>query len=846
MNLPDIQLRKILSSIYADACLCDTIKMREFVANFESIHEQILAKPGTRCWNSMKLDKDYFSNRSNLDFLLKLQQSYYEELSATIVKQIEEVNATDPQKAWEIFLSEYADAVINWCSIVYSKLCDHEFGFDIERQKKLASFKKMNKYILYEKWVNAFPFFEELIKETALDNYQLSCLHVIVGQIVLYWMPDMQKCISWFEKAIELSPENAKAVRSMGEYYLRKQDYEKARTAFLNSVSLDSNDTESYTYMGDSYKDERKLETAEQWYNDAMNMNLLATGSFGSLMQLYGQPEWYKEKKHLIDALLSRVEGIENNLATENSLYNRYRDAGHGHFAAPNYEEAKKYYEKAYKLRPDLITAKLDLSYTCCYMKDFKEAEKWLELSLDAEDEAMNFDTYWAYALLYEQVNASQPSEVNRNKAISYYQRCMELRSDLQDIIYNAIALLYSNSGEYRKAIEFYMKAIEINRQQVYVDNYTDVLSKVPDLSLADVNTTSDFILNETGNYFYRKGEFLSAKECYTKAIAQKQEAVYFENLGLANERLSLSAEAEAAYEKSIALDTKTGNSLNRLGVFYYNQLQDEKAIEYYKKALEREPENATYLQNLAYAYESSLQYEAAKNVYNQMVAADPTNDNAYYRLALIAQYDKNYSVALNTITEALKIQPDNIAYLKTAGTAQENLNNYSGAIEIYETALSFHQDDEYFYNRIGIVYYKMNIPETFTKAIEYYQKAIKANEDANGKSAPNVLCAVYWQNLALVYADAGDVESAEKTYLHSLIVDPDTAENYNNVGSFYFNKKGDWANAKAMYEQALKRNQDDPLYTRNLAASYNQLGDYQKADELYAKADELDKKVEA
>jgi len=847
MNLSDDQIRKIFSGIYADACLDEKINMRDFVSNFESIREQVTAGSGTSCWNLIKLNKDFFYHQPNLNFLLRLQQLYYAELNKKISKDIEALIATEPGQAWQTWLREYADAVINWCSIVYEPLCNTQFSFDEDTQKRIESFKKLNKYILYEKWVNTFPFFEALTKENCLSNYQLSCFNVIAGQVILYWMPAMHKCVPYFETAKTLSPENSKAVRAMGEYHLRRQDYEKARNAFLSSLSLQPNDTENYIYMADSYKDERKLETAEQWYKDAININLLATGSLGSLVQLYGQPEWHEEKKIYIDELLGQAERIETNMPFENGLYNRYRDAGHAYFAIPDYATAKKYYEKAYKLRPELTAAKLDLGYTCGYMKDFENADKWLSLSLSTTNEAFNFDTYWAYAWLYEQANADKSTEENRQKAIGYYEKCGALRNELQDVINNAIGLLYYNSGEYKKAIEYYIKAMELNPgETVYTDNYNNALAKLTDFSEFDIQSTNPDILNDTGNFFYRSNEFDRAKQYYKRAIDEKQEAVYFENLGLANEKLSLFEEAVAAYLKSAESDTKTGSAFNRLGVFYYNQMQDEKAIAFYKKALEKEPANELYLQNLAYAYESSQQYDAAIEVYNKMLAADATNDNVLYRLALIAVYNKNNEEALGYITQALKHQPGNLAYLKTAGTIYENLSRDDEALEMYNKALAVNEADEYFNNRAGIIYYRKRTDDAFKKSIDHYNKAIEANEAATAgtRETVNVIGAVYWQNLALAYADSGEYDAAEKAYLHSLKLDPETAENYNNIGSFYFNKKSDWNNALQMFKQAFEKNPNDSLYCRNLAAAYAQTEDFENADALYAKADELDKKA--
>ena len=62
---------------------------------------------------------------------------------------------------------------------------------------------------------------------------------------------------------------------AFGEYYLKVNQHDKARDYFLSAISLEPNEVRNYLLMGDSYLNEFRYETAEQWYTDALNINFL-------------------------------------------------------------------------------------------------------------------------------------------------------------------------------------------------------------------------------------------------------------------------------------------------------------------------------------------------------------------------------------------------------------------------------------------------------------------------------------------------------------------------------------------------------------------------------------------
>jgi tetratricopeptide (TPR) repeat protein len=188
-------------------------------------------------------------------------------------------------------------------------------------------------------------------------------------------------------------------------------------------------------------------------------------------------------------------------------------------------------------------------------------------------------DFYSANVL--ELSNLSLESKQNRAEALEELLKGVKDFSSPRAInIRHSLGLLYSNLGQYQKALEHLSKILEISQ-------------KTGD------KQEEGSILNEIGSIYIRLGEFSKAIEYLAQALDisrqmsdQNKEAVRLGNLGIAFARLGEFDRAADFYEESIALSELTGNTLvqrdglGNLANLYAQSGQFTLAIELYEKTL--------------------------------------------------------------------------------------------------------------------------------------------------------------------------------------------------------------------------------------------------------------------
>jgi len=187
-------------------------------------------------------------------------------------------------------------------------------------------------------------------------------------------------------------------------------------------------------------------------------------------------------------------------------------------------------------------------------------------------------------------------------------------------------------------------------------------------------------------------------------------------------------------------------------------------------------------------------------------------------------------------------------------GWSYKDLGNYSKAMEYYVKALEIkesklgkdHPDTAATYCGIALVYNNMG---DYDKALKYYEKALEISESKLGKDHPET--ATTYNNIALVYNAMGDYDKALEYYGKALEISesklgkdhPETATTYNNIALVY-KAKGDYDKALEYYGKALeikesKLGKDHPSTAttyNNIALVYDDMGDYDKALEYYEK----------
>jgi tetratricopeptide (TPR) repeat protein len=263
------------------------------------------------------------------------------------------------------------------------------------------------------------------------------------------------------------------------------------------------------------------------------------------------------------------------------------------------------------------------------------------------------------------------------------------------------LGLAYSHLGEQRKAIEYYEKALKIDRE------IGDRRGEGADLGNLGVS-------------YSQLGETRKAIEYYEQALKidreisdRYAEGNHLGNLGLEYNHLGETGKAIEYYEKALEISREIGdrrgegNHLGNLGIAYKNLGEPRKAIEYYEQILiihrelgDRRGEGADF-GNLG-------------NTYSDM--GEPKKAIEYYEKAL-------------RISREVGDRRNEGNRLGNLGSAYSRLGEPRKAIEYYEKALRISREvgdrrgEGNALGNLGSAYSHLGEPK---KAIEYYEQALK------------------------------------------------------------------------------------------------------------------------
>ncbi len=177
--------------------------------------------------------------------------------------------------------------------------------------------------------------------------------------------------------------------------------------------------------------------------------------------------------------------------------------------------------------------------------------------------------------------------------------------------INNYLGHIYSDKAEYKKAENYYLKAIE--RDSNYSNAY-----------------------NGLGILYYDKKEYEKAEEYYKKAIEKdSNNSNAYNGLGNIYSEKEDYRKAEEYYKKSIELDSNSKWPYNNLGILYKEKKEFEKAEEYYKKAIEKNSYFSDPYYNMAQMFFlDTKQYQHAKVFYAQFIEVENDPKDYYSDIA--------------------------------------------------------------------------------------------------------------------------------------------------------------------------------------------------------------------
>ncbi len=356
-------------------------------------------------------------------------------------------------------------------------------------------------------------------------------------------------------------------------------------------------------------------------------------------------------------------------------------------------------------------------------------------------------------------------------RAENYYLESISINRDIQNRLelgklYNNLGVLYRSQGNYEKALEYYEMSLGIRRE------------------LNDIQGVSRS-LNNIGEIYKFQADYANAKINYEQSFEYKKQ-----------------------------IDDKAGmaNSLNNLGEIYNYWGDYEQALQYYQESytlytdLDDQSGMATSIFNIGGIYKELDNYDQAlKNfneslrLYEEMGEKQGMSfclDNIGEVYLIRQEYDSAYSYFMQSldIAEELGSRQGKANSLKNLGNVlrmqgqtQEALDRYNQALDLYQE-LGSQKGISDLYNRMGAVYLSEG---KFGESRRFYQLAV----DLAAQHNLRVILQEGFYGFSDLYHKLGDYQKALSYYiraseLRDSLSDEAVQKNINELEARYQSEK--------------------------------------------------------
>ena len=182
------------------------------------------------------------------------------------------------------------------------------------------------------------------------------------------------KAIEYYQKTIELKPDNTEVYNNMGIAYNHKGSYDKAIEYYEKAIELNPDLSEAFNNMGNAYSDKGNYDKAIECYQKVIELNPDDVDAY------YNMGNAYFKKGNYNKAIECYKESIELNPDDVDA----YSNMGFTYKNKGNYDKAIEYYQKAIELKPDKDEAynNMGIAYheKCNYDKAIECYKKAIEL----------------------------------------------------------------------------------------------------------------------------------------------------------------------------------------------------------------------------------------------------------------------------------------------------------------------------------------------------------------------------------------------------------------------------------------------------------------------------------
>ncbi len=578
-----------------------------------------------------------------------------------------------------------------------------------------------------------------------------------------------EEALGAYKKAVKLRPNDAFIYISIGNILQTMGDYENAYNSFMQAQQIYPEYKYNYLNIANIEYFRKNYKNAIDNYTIFLNAypeHMEASENLANVYYSSGQPEkacdiysslykkypsafkdytnygmalfdskQYKAASEMLTKALSDNDEDEAILA---KLALSYQNLGEN-------EKALNYFEKTFKINPNLTALRFDYANLLGNMDKYPEAIEQYKTYLKAYPSDAN--AYKNLGLVYKKQNDMELALFNIEKAYSLDPSDNEIKKEL--------AVCYHYKKDYINALKFYNMAISAEP-----DSY-------------ELQANKALTLHAMGNY-------VSAIELYKQLLEKTPNERLQANLAAATIAYGYDLYDKKDYGQSILYfeDAIELNPKEASAYFGYAKANEkmgcgEVALENYRKAVSLAPGNVEYNTTLS-MFISNHQMEAAKNGHPQTNIEEIVTNKS----------GADSSLQEQKLTDTEKqMSYDNL--IKNGDEAYKK-QQYNEALDYYTKAVIYSPQDKYTMLKIANIYKLLG---NNTKALSFYDKLITL--DKNNTDA--------YFNKGLVLANQKNYDDSIKCFERVIQLSPDYPYAYYSLGMAY-EQKGDTNKALEYY----------------------------------------------
>jgi tetratricopeptide (TPR) repeat protein len=494
---------------------------------------------------------------------------------------------------------------------------------------------------------------------------------------------------------------------------------------------------------------ENKVEEAIDYYHRALKLSPSSPEIYLSLANALYKLEQFDKG----------IETVNQGLQYAQDTVEMYNTIAIGYIGKGDYKSAVFWYNKIRLIDPDQVDVYISLSIL---YEAIREPENARDILLALPDSIATYE-------IYERLGTLSGKLKDHEAAISYYRRSLEMDTT------NATALTGIATGfdileQTDSAIVYYEKALQ-----------EDTLILTVGRRLAELYMDTDK---------YNKLIYIA-----TQILAQD----YFDghirrNLGFAYYKMDRMEDALQEFLIASRIDHNDTYSRFYAARIYLDQGNYRAAVSEIEDALEINPDFIELWAYLGFISIERNDYKTAEYAFSEAAHRGADLVQVFYLLGVVAEMKRNYETAYFHYHRALRESPDNLASLEALANLCERLDkkneaftvfkriievdtahaaalNYVGytyaerndslqyALGLIERAINIDEDNAYFIDSRGWVYYQMG---RYEEARDELERAAGISED------PVIL-----EHLGDVYVKLNEHDKAQQVYQRALEFDP-------------------------------------------------------------------------